>query len=101
MDIIILCDFSDYYEDQINPTYRGTWMAQSVEPPTLDFSSGHDLMIPELEPHTEPSVKPDMGPNVGHTDRVEPTWDCLSPSLCAPHPLVHARALPLKINKYT
>ena len=30
----------------------GTWVAQSVECPTLDFGSGHDLMILEFKPHT-------------------------------------------------
>ena len=30
---------------------RGSWVAQSVERPTLDFSSGRDLMFHEFEPH--------------------------------------------------
>jgi len=29
---------------------RGAWMAQSVEHPTLDFSSGHDLRVVGLSP---------------------------------------------------
>ena len=29
---------------------RGTWLAQSVKLPTLDLSSGHDLMVCEFEP---------------------------------------------------
>ena len=29
---------------------RGAWVAQSVEHPTLDFGSGHDLMVCEFEP---------------------------------------------------
>ena len=29
---------------------RGTWVAQSVEEPTLDFGSGHDLTVREFEP---------------------------------------------------
>ena len=36
----------------------GTWVAQLVKCPTLDFGSGHDLMVceiepGEIEPHTE------------------------------------------------
>ena len=30
---------------------RGTWVAQSVKHPTLDFGSGHDLTVTEFEPH--------------------------------------------------
>lgn len=30
--------------------YRDTWVAQSVQPPTLDFSSGHDLWVMESSP---------------------------------------------------
>ena len=29
----------------------GTWVAQSVRHPTIDFSSGHDLTVCEMEPH--------------------------------------------------
>ena len=29
---------------------RGTWVAQSVKYLTLDFSSGHDLMVCEFKP---------------------------------------------------
>ena len=29
---------------------RGTWVAQSIEHPTLDFSSGNDLMVCGFEP---------------------------------------------------
>ena len=28
----------------------GTWMAQKVKHPTLDFGSGHDLSVCEFEP---------------------------------------------------
>ena len=28
---------------------RGTWVAQLVEHPTLDFSSDHDLSVPEFK----------------------------------------------------
>ena len=41
-------------------------MAQSVKCLTLDFDSGHDLMVCEIEPQ------------VGFcTDREEPAWDSL------------------------
>ena len=45
-------------------------MAQSVKHPTLDFGSGHDLMVRELEPHI----------GLG-ADRAETAWDSLS--LCS------------------
>ena len=34
----------------------GTWVAQLVESPTLDFGSGHNLVIHEIEPPLECSV---------------------------------------------
>ena len=62
-----------------------TWLStqfRSVKCPTLDFGSGHDLMIREFQSH------------VGLcTDSVKPAWDSFSPSFSAP-PL-HS----LKINK--
>ena len=30
--------------------FGGTWVAQSVEHPTLDFGSGRDLTVREFEP---------------------------------------------------
>ena len=36
----------------------GTWVAQSVERPTLGFSSGHDLMVREIEPCLGFSLSP-------------------------------------------
>ena len=63
---------------------RGAWVAQSIERPTLCFSSGHDLMVCGFKPHVRL-----------HADRAEPAWDSLSLSLC-PFP---AHALSLKINK--
>ena len=57
--------------------YRGAWVAQLVKHPILDFGSGHDLMVHELEPHIEFS-----------TDSLEPAWESLSPSLSAPPPHV-------------
>ena len=65
-------------------------MAQSVERPTLDFSSGHDLTVRG----TEPCIWLQAG-------RVEPAWDSLSPSLSlCPLPHVHTHSLSLK-NKQT
>ena len=40
--------------NRVNVSYYfekgGTWVAQSVKPPTLDFSSGHDLRVVRLSP---------------------------------------------------
>ena len=55
-------------------SYRGAWVAQSVKLPTLDFGSGHDLMVCGFELH--------VGLCVGS---VEPAWDSLC--LCASPPL--------------
>ena len=33
-----------------NAIYWGTWVAQLVKGPTLDFGSGHDLMFVSLSP---------------------------------------------------
>ena len=59
-------------------------MVQSVKDPTLDFGSGHDLMVPEFETYTW------LG-----TISIELVWDCLSlsPFLSAPP------SLPLSQNK--
>ena len=45
----------------------GTWVAQSVECPTLDSGSGHDLTVCEFEPRIGLCA-----------DSTEPAWDCLS-----------------------
>ena len=50
--------------------YRGTCVAQSVKHLTLDFESGHDLVVREVEPHVGPCA--DCG---------ELAWDF--PCLCA------------------
>ena len=60
-------------------------MAQSVKPPTLDFSSGHDLVVHEMEPYIGVCA-----------DSEEPAWDSLSPSLSSP-PLL---TLSLPQSKY-
>ena len=59
-------------------------MPQLVKPPTLDFSSGYDLIGHDL---------PDL--TSGSVCNVEPAWDSLFPSLSAP-PLL---TLSLKINE--
>ena len=67
---------------------RGTWVAQSVRPLTLDFSSGHDLMNGEIEPCVGLCA-----------DSAEPAWDSLSPSLSVP-PLLMCSLSLSKISKY-
>ena len=62
----------------------GDWVAQSVKQPTLDFGSGHDLMVHEFEPRT--------GLWAGS---MELAWDSFPPSLC-PSP-----ALSLTVDKET
>ena len=58
-------------------------MAQPVEGLTLDFGSGHDLLVRAF------------GSHIGLcADSTEPAWDSLSLSLC-PSPV---RALPLSLK---
>ena len=66
----------------------GAWVAQSVKCPTLDFGSGHDLMVDGIEPRIGLSA-----------DSVEPAWDSLSPSLSAPLPLMHVHTCAFSISK--
>ena len=62
--------------------WLGRLVAQSVKPPILGFSSGHDLTVRESEPH------------IGlHSDSTEPAWDSLSPSLHASSPLMCSHSL--------
>ena len=64
----------------------GMWVVQLAKCLTLDFSSGHELMVCGFEP------------GIGlHTISVEPAWGRLSP----PPPLVLTRTLSLspRINK--
>ena len=63
---------------------RDAWVAQLVKHLTLDFGSGHDLRVHEIEPHIRLC-----------TDSTEPAWDSLSLSLC-PSP---AYSLSLSQNK--
>ena len=58
-------------------------MEQSFERLTLGFSSGHDLMVHEFEPHTGLCA-----------DGTEPSWDSVSPSL-RPSPTC---SLPLSLS---
>ena len=56
----------------------GTWMALLVKCLTLDFSSGHGLMVCEFEPHVRFCVISAESP--------EPAWDSLSLPLSLPLP---------------
>ena len=49
----------------------GAWVAQLVERLTLDFGSGHDNTVPEIEPRIRL-----------YAHGAEPAWDSLSPSVC-------------------
>ena len=71
--------------DHDNKETRGTRVAWLVKRTTLDFSSDHDLMVCETEPHVGLRV-----------NGLEPAWDSLSPFLSASPLLV---PLPLSINK--
>ena len=37
--------------DSRNTSGRDTWVAQLVKPLTVDFGSGHNLLVHEFEPH--------------------------------------------------
>ena len=65
----------------------GTWVAQSVKHLTLDFGSGHDLMVYDIKPHIGLCA-----------DSVEPAWDSLSPCLFSPS-ATHPPAYALSQNK--
>ena len=67
-------------------TRWGTWVTQSVKHLTLDFLSGHDLVVHEFK----------SGLRL-QTDSAEPAWDSLSSSLSVPPPLT--LSFSLKINK--
>ena len=54
----------------------GAWVAQLIERPTVDFSSGHDLTVREIELRVRL-----------YADSVESLFEILSPSLFAPPPL--------------
>ena len=73
----------------LNIQTRDTWVAQSVEYPTLDFGSGHGFMVCEFEPHIGLCTALTVWSLLG----------ILSLSLSFSAPLVHALFLSLKINK--
>ena len=62
----------------------GAWGAQAVKRLTLDFGSGRDLAVGEIEPHVGLRV-----------DSAEPAWGALSPSLSAPPLLMLSLSLSL------
>ena len=63
-------------------------MAQSVMHSTLDFGSGHDLLVHEFKSRIWL-----------YADGMQPAWDSVSPSLSAPSPpCVRSLFLSLKIN---
>ena len=70
--------------------YGVAWVAQSVKHPTLDFSSGHDLTVQELQPHIGLCA-----------DSAQSLLGVLSLHLSVPLPRLHVCALSvsLKINK--
>ena len=61
--------------------FWGAWVAQSIKHLTLDFSSGHDLVVRVFKPLVWL-----------HTDGAEPAWDSFSFLLSLPLP-------PPKMNK--
>ena len=72
----------------------GAWVAQLVKhPPTVDFSSGHDLS----RGHDFTVVG--SSPVSGSAQSGEPAWDSVPPSLSAPPLLLFSLPLSLKINK--
>ena len=67
---------------------RGTWVAQLVKRLTLDFSSGHDLIVREFQPHIRLCI-----------DSEEPVGDSLSFHLSLPLPCSCSLALSEKTLK--
>ena len=62
-------------------------MAPSVGWPTLGFGSGHELVVPEFEPHIDL-----------HADSVEPAWDSLSLPVSLPFLLSFSFSLSLSLS---
>ena len=76
----------------------GAWVARLVKPLTLDFVSGHDLLVCEIE-----LLVCEIELRVRFcADSVEAAWDSLSLSLCSSPTSACVRALFLSklINKY-
>ena len=65
----------------------GSWVVQLVECQTLDFGSGHNLIVYE--------IKPCVGLCA---DIMEPAWDSLSASLIAPSLLACMLSLSLSLS---
>ena len=61
--------------DKVYISYWVAWVAELVKRRTLDFGSGHDLMVSQMEPRVGVCA-----------DSAELAWDSLSPSLSAPPP---------------
>ena len=68
---------------------KGLWVAQSDEHPTLDFSSGHDLMVCEFDPHIGLCA-----------ECAEPAWDSLSLSPSLSFSLSLSDPLPLNLSLF-
>ena len=62
-------------------------MALWVQCLTLDFGSGHDLMVPEIESHIRL-----------HADSMESAWDSLSSLASAPPPCTFFLSLSLSLS---
>ena len=69
---------------------RDAWVAQLVKHLILDFDSGHDVKVCEIEPHIGLCA-----------DSVEPPWDPLSVSLsfCFSPTCAYLCALSLSLSK--
>ena len=78
-----------WYEGKLKTKIdRGTWMAQLVEHPTLDFSSDHDPRVMGSSPMSNPTSGSTLG--VGYA------WNSKSHS--APLPHLHALSLSLSLK---
>ena len=75
-------------QSQVEVAAGGTWVAQLVKRLTLDFSSGHDLTVREIEPRVGLCA-----------DTVEPAWDSRSFPLSLPLPHSCSLSPPLKKKK--
>ena len=64
--------------------HRGTWAAQLVERPALDFSSGHDLRVEGLSPESASMLRGESvgeslfpsGPPLPHSLSLTKGWGC-------------------------
>ena len=73
--LINLCKVGgqNWYWLECDKFVLGVWVAQLVKRPTLDFGSGYNLTVCELEPRIGLCA-----------DSTEPAWNSLSPSFSAP-----------------